>query len=161
MRRPMLIHHVQKRKRMQNARLTIDPRFTVGPIQRRLFGSFIEHMGRAEYTGIYEPGHTTADKDGFRKDVIELVKEMGVTSIRYPGGNFVSGFDWKDSIGPKEERPRRLNLAWRSMETNQVGVHEFATWVEKVGGELMYAVNLGTADTKDALEVLEYANISK
>ena len=146
---------------MSSARLTVDPSFVVGPINRRLFGSFIEHMGRAVYTGIYEPGHPTADADGFRQDVIELVKELGVTGIRYPGGNFVSGFEWRDSIGPKEERPRRLSLAWRATETNEVGLHEFASWVEKVGGELMYAVNLGTADTMDALDVVEYSNIEK
>lgn len=146
---------------MPSARMTVDPSFVVGPIDRRLFGSFIEHMGRAVYTGIYEPGHPTADADGFRQDVIELVKELGVTGIRYPGGNFVSGFQWRDSIGPREERPRRLNLAWRSSESNQVGLHEFASWVEKVGGELMYAVNLGTADSLDALDVVEYANIAK
>lgn len=146
---------------MSNARVTLDPRFVVGPINRRLFGSFIEHMGRAVYTGIYEPGHPTADDEGFRQDVIELVRELGVTGIRYPGGNFVSGFRWRDSIGPKEERPSRVSLAWRATETNQVGLHEFASWVEKVGGELMYAVNLGTADTMDALDVVEYANIAK
>ncbi|TLM72230.1 alpha-N-arabinofuranosidase [Pseudarthrobacter sp. NamB4] len=146
---------------MPTARVTLDPRFVVGPINRRLFGSFIEHMGRAVYTGIYEPGHPTADEDGFRQDVLMLVKELGVTGIRYPGGNFVSGFHWRDGIGPKDQRPRRLSLAWRATETNQVGLHEFASWVEKVGGELMYAVNLGTADTRDSLEVLEYANIRK
>ena len=145
---------------MSNARVTVDPGFVIGPINRRLFGTFVEHMGRAVYTGIYEPGHPTADADGFRQDVIELVREMGVTGIRYPGGNFVSGFQWRDSIGPKEDRPRRLSLAWRSSETNEVGLHEFASWVEKVGGELMYAVNLGTADTRDALDVVEYANIA-
>lgn len=146
---------------MSDARLIVDPGFVVGPIDRRLFGSFIEHMGRAVYTGIYEPGHPTADDEGFRQDVIDLVKEMGVTGIRYPGGNFVSGFRWRDSIGPKDERPRRLSLAWRATETNQVGLHEFASWVEKVGGELMYAVNLGTADTMDALDVVEYSNITR
>jgi alpha-L-arabinofuranosidase len=144
---------------MPNARLTVDPRFIVGPINRRLFGSFIEHMGRAVYTGIYEPDHPTADEDGFRQDVLDLVKEMGVSAIRYPGGNFVSGFQWRDSIGPKERRPRRVNLAWRSTETNEVGMHEFASWVEKAGAELMYAINLGTADTLDALELVEYATI--
>ncbi|WP_210507647.1 alpha-N-arabinofuranosidase [Naasia sp. SYSU D00057] len=143
---------------MPNARVVVDPRYVVGPINRRLFGSFIEHMGRAVYTGIYEPDHPTADDEGFRQDVIELVRELGVSAIRYPGGNFVSGFHWRDSIGPKDERPRRLSLAWRATETNEVGLHEFSSWVEKVGGELMYAINLGTADTREALEVVEYAN---
>jgi alpha-L-arabinofuranosidase len=144
---------------MHAARLTIDPRFAVGPINRRLFGSFVEHLGRCVYDGIYEPGHPTADADGFRQDVIDLVGELGVSTIRYPGGNFVSGFRWEDSVGPKGERPRRLDLAWHSTETNEVGLHEFSSWLEKVGSELMLAVNLGTRGTLEALDLLEYSNI--
>jgi alpha-L-arabinofuranosidase len=144
---------------MVNARLTLDPQFVVGPINRRVFGSFVEHLGRCVYDGIYEPGHPTADEDGFRSDVIELTKELGVSTIRYPGGNFVSGFRWEDSVGPKEDRPRRLDLAWHSTETNQVGLHEFTTWTEKVGSELMLAVNLGTRGTQEALDLLEYCNL--
>lgn len=144
---------------MHAARLTIDPRFAVGPINRRLFGSFVEHLGRCVYDGIYEPGHPSADADGFRQDVIELVSELGVSAIRYPGGNFVSGFRWEDSVGPKNERPRRLDLAWHSTETNEVGLHEFSSWLDKVGSELMLAVNLGTRGTLEALDLLEYSNI--
>ena len=145
---------------MPTARLTIDPHFSVGSINRRLFGSFVEHLGRCVYDGLYEPGHPTADNEGFRQDVIELVKELGVTTIRYPGGNFVSGFRWEDSVGPKESRPQRLDLAWHSTETNEVGLHEFSSWLEKVGGsELMLALNLGTRGTLEALELLEYANL--
>ncbi|PPF42671.1 alpha-L-arabinofuranosidase [Pseudoclavibacter sp. AY1F1] len=144
---------------MVTARLTIDPHFAVGDINRRVFGSFIEHLGRAVYDGIYEPGHPTADENGFRGDVIDLVKELGVSAIRYPGGNFVSGFRWEDSVGPKAERPRRLDLAWHSTETNEVGLHEFATWLDKVDSELMLAVNLGTRGTLEALDLLEYSNI--
>ncbi|NEN07953.1 alpha-N-arabinofuranosidase [Diaminobutyricibacter tongyongensis] len=144
---------------MITARLTIDPYFTVGPVNPRLFGSFVEHLGRCVYDGIYEPGHPTADSEGFRRDVIELVKELGVTTIRYPGGNFVSGFRWEDSVGPRAERPRRLDLAWHSTETNEVGLHEFSSWLEKVGSELMLAVNLGTRGTLEALDLLEYANV--
>ncbi|KQX05628.1 MULTISPECIES: arabinosylfuranosidase ArfA [unclassified Leifsonia] len=145
---------------MPTARLTIDPHFAIGPINRRLFGSFVEHLGRCVYDGLYEPGHPTADAEGFRQDVIDLVKELGVSAIRYPGGNFVSGFRWEDSVGPKEERPRRLDLAWHSTETNEVGLHEFASWLDKVGSELMLAVNLGTRGTLEALDLLEYSNIS-
>src|SRR3954471_4110043 len=152
--------HVQRRTAMPVAHLTVDPRFPVGPINRRLFGSFVEHLGRCVYEGIYEPGHTTADEEGFRQDVIDLVRELGVTMVRYPGGNFVSGFRWEDSVGPKEDRPRRLNLAWHSTETNEVGLHEFASWLDKVGSELMLAVNLGTRGTLEALDLLEYSNIS-
>ncbi|WP_022885923.1 alpha-N-arabinofuranosidase [Glaciibacter superstes] len=144
---------------MPTARLTIDPHFTVGAINRRLFGSFVEHLGRCVYDGIYEPGHPTADAEGFRQDVIDLVKELGVSAIRYPGGNFVSGFRWEDSVGPRDERPTRLDLAWHSTETNQVGLHEFSSWLGKVGSELMLAVNLGTRGPLEALDLLEYSNI--
>lgn len=144
---------------MVSARLTIDPQFAVGAVNPRLFGSFVEHLGRCVYDGIYEPAHPNADADGFRTDVIELVKELGVSTIRYPGGNFVSGFRWEDSVGPKEHRPRRLDLAWHSTETNEIGMHEFSTWLAKVGSELMLAVNLGTRGTLEALDLLEYSNI--
>jgi alpha-N-arabinofuranosidase len=144
---------------MLRARLTVDPARPVGPVSRRLFGAFVEHMGRGVYGGIFEPGHPTADQDGFRRDVVDLVKEMGVTTVRYPGGNFVSGFRWEDGVGPRDQRPVRLNLAWHSTETNQVGLHEFASWLEQVGAELMLAVNLGTRGTLEALDLLEYANV--
>jgi alpha-N-arabinofuranosidase len=144
---------------MPSARLTIDPHFTVGRIHRNVFGGFVEHLGRHVYDGIHEPGHPSADADGFRQDVIELVKELGVSTIRYPGGNFVSGFRWEDSVGPRDRRPRRLDLAWHSTETNEVGLHEFSEWLEKVGSDLMLAVNLGTRGTLEALDLLEYANI--
>lgn len=144
---------------MPSARLTIDPHFTVGRIHRNVFGGFVEHLGRHVYDGIHEPGHPSADADGFRQDVIELVKELGVSTIRYPGGNFVSGFRWEDSVGPRDRRPRRLDLAWHSTETNEVGLHEFSDWLEKVGSDLMLAVNLGTRGTLEALDLLEYANI--
>jgi alpha-L-arabinofuranosidase len=144
---------------MATARLTIDPQFVVGPVNPRLFGSFVEHLGRCVYDGIYEPAHPTADDDGFRTDVVALVAELGVSTIRYPGGNFVSGFRWEDSVGPKDQRPRRLDLAWHSTETNQVGLHEFAGWAEKAGSEVMLAVNLGTRGTLEALDLLEYSNI--
>jgi alpha-L-arabinofuranosidase len=145
---------------MPHAHLTLDPAFTVGPINRRLFGAFVEHLGRCVYDGIYEPGHSLADPEGFRSDVIDLVKELGVSTIRYPGGNFVSGFRWEDSVGPREARPRRLDLAWHSTETNEVGLHEFSSWLDKVGSELMLAVNLGTRGTLEALDLLEYSNIA-
>jgi alpha-L-arabinofuranosidase len=144
---------------MPAAKIVLDPAYTVGPLNRRLFGSFVEHLGRCVYDGIYEPGHPAADKDGFRTDVMDLVRELGVTTIRYPGGNFVSGYRWEDGVGPRERRPKRLDLAWHSLETNQVGLHEFARWSESVGTELMLALNLGTRGTLEALDLLEYANI--
>lgn len=144
---------------MTDTSLTVSTKRTIGQVNRRLFGSFVEHLGRSVYDGIYEPMHPTADEDGFRTDVIELVRELGVSAIRYPGGNFVSGFKWEDSVGPREQRPVRLDLAWHSMESNEVGLHEFSRWLEKVGSELMLAINLGTRGVAEALELLEYTNI--
>jgi len=142
------------------ARITIDPAFVVGPVRRRTFGSFVEHLGRCVYTGIHDPGHATADEHGFRGDVVELVKELGVSTVRYPGGNFVSGYRWEDAIGPVEQRPRRLDLAWHSAEPNTVGIDEFMIWAGKAGVEPMMAVNLGTRGVQEALDILEYANIA-
>ncbi|MCZ2819687.1 alpha-N-arabinofuranosidase [Modestobacter sp. VKM Ac-2977] len=144
---------------MPTAQLTLDPRFTIGAVHRRVFGSFVEHLGRCVYDGLYEPGHPTADEEGFRTDVLELVRELGVSTIRYPGGNFVSGYRWEDGVGPRESRPKRLDLAWHSLETNQVGLHEFARWNDKAGSELMLAVNLGTRGVLEALDLLEYSNV--
>src|SRR4051794_2544324 len=143
---------------MPSASLTVNPAFEVGPVSRRLFGSFIEHIGRAVYGGIYEPAHPTADEEGFRQDLLEVAKELDLRGIRYPGGNFVSGYAWEDGVGPREERPVRRSLAWHSTETNEVGLHEFAGWVEKLGTDLMLAVNLGTRGTQEAVELLEYTN---
>lgn len=140
--------------------LTIDDNFPVADVPDRLFGSFVEHLGRCVYTGIYEPGHPAADEHGFRRDVIDLIRELGVTAIRYPGGNFVSGYRWEDGVGPAEDRPRRLDLAWHSTETNRFGLHEMAAWLEELGGnELMEAINLGTRGLEEALDLVEYANI--
>jgi len=130
----------------------------IAPVSDRLFGSFVEHMGRAVYTGIYEPGHETADSRGFRGDVLALVRELGATVIRYPGGNFVSGFRWEDGVGPRESRPVRLDVAWHSVETNEVGLHEFAEWADDAGLEIMQAVNLGTRGIDAAAALLEYSN---
>ncbi len=144
----------------RNAVVTVEKSQIIGEISENLFGSFIEHLGRAVYTGIYEPDHPTADKDGFREDVIELVKELQVPLIRYPGGNFVSGYRWQDGIGSRKDRPRRLELAWRSIETNQVGMDDFALWAGKAGSDVMPAVNLGTAQPQDAADLVEYCNFT-
>ena len=116
----------------------------VSPVDKRIFGSFIEHLGRAVYGGIYEPGHPTADEEGFRGDVLKLIKELNVPIVRYPGGNFVSGYNWEDGTGPKDKRPRRLELAWKTIETNEVGIDEFQSWAKKADSDVMMAVNLGT-----------------
>jgi len=140
------------------ASFRLDPTFTVGPVNRRTFGSFVEHMGRGVYTGIYEPGHPAADGQGFRQDVLDLTRELGVTMVRYPGGNFVSGYRWEDGVGPVSQRPIRRDLAWHALETNEIGVDEFARWARKADVEIMYALNLGTRGVQEALDVHEYLN---
>ncbi|MGC8590373.1 MAG: alpha-N-arabinofuranosidase, partial [Athalassotoga sp.] len=140
------------------AKLILDKDYQIGKVDRRLFGSFIEHLGRAVYEGIYEPDHPQADRDGFRKDVIELVKELNVPIVRYPGGNFVSGYNWEDGIGPRERRPKKLDLAWHSTETNQIGINEFVEWAKKVNSEVMLSINLGTRGIDDARNIVEYCN---
>ena len=135
---------------MKKAKIVIDKDYQISEIDERLFGSFVEHLGRAVYTGIYEPDHPTADEQGFRQDVIDLVKELHVPIVRYPGGNFVSGYNWTDGIGPKDKRPTRLDYAWKSIETNQVGINEFADWCNKAGSQVMAAVNMGTGTEQEA-----------
>ncbi|MEO3857842.1 alpha-N-arabinofuranosidase [Acrocarpospora sp. B8E8] len=143
---------------MLTCHVTLDPAFRIGTVNPRLFGSFVEHMGRCVYGGIFEPGHEEADIDGLRLDVLKLSRELGVTVIRYPGGNFVSGYRWEDGVGPVEQRPRRLDLAWRSVETNEFGFNEFMTWARRAEVEPMMAVNLGTRGIQEACDLLEYAN---
>jgi alpha-L-arabinofuranosidase len=143
---------------VQQSRIVLHPAFTVGEVDRRLFGSFVEHMGRCVYTGIHEPGHPTADEHGFRGDVADLTREAGVSLVRYPGGNFVSGYRWEDGVGPVEDRPARIDLAWRSLETNAVGLNEFAGWARRTGVEPMLVVNLGTRGVQEACDLLEYTN---
>src|SRR3954470_10817670 len=131
-------------RRVSAARLVLDPGFAVGDVDERVFGSFVEHMGRAVYGGIYEPGHPTADEDGFRGDVLDLVRELAISIVRYPGGNFVSGYDWEDGVGPRDVRPARLDLAWRSLEPNLVGTDEFMAWARKAGAQPDLAAHPGT-----------------
>jgi alpha-N-arabinofuranosidase len=141
-----------------HAAVTLDRDLVSGDIDNRQFGAFIEHLGRAVYGGIFEPGHPTADPAGFRGDVLSLVRELGVPLIRYPGGNFVSAFAWEDSIGPVGARPRRLDLAWRSLEPNTVGLHEFMRWARMADAEVMMALNLGTRGLEAARGLVEYCN---
>ena len=145
----------------RRAHLAVDPSFALGAVDRRLFGTFIEHMGRGVYTGIYEPDHPTATADGFRGDVLELVRESGATVARYPGGNFVSAYRWEDGVGPPADRRRRIDLAWRSIETNEFGLNEFAQWARAAEVEPMLAVNLGTRGILEACDLVEYANVGR
>jgi alpha-N-arabinofuranosidase len=143
---------------MRKANVLMDRDFAIGHTDLRLFGAFVEHLGRCVYGGIYEPGHPTADKKGFRGDVLALVKELGPTIIRYPGGNFVSGYNWEDGVGPVEKRPARLDLAWFSTEPNSFGTNEFMDWCKAAEVEPMMAVNLGTRGGDAARNLVEYCN---
>ena len=143
---------------MNKVEVTLDRELIIGPTDPRLFGAFVEHLGRGVYGGIWEPRHSKADRKGFRKDVLQLVRELGPTIIRYPGGNFVSGYNWEDGVGPAKDRPARLDLAWMSTEPNTFGTNEFVDWCRAADVEPMLAVNLGTRDGDAARNLLEYCN---
>ena len=140
------------------AKVSIDLSKTISKIDDRIYSSFIEHLGRAVYGGIYEPGHETADDMGFRQDVMKLIKELKVPMVRYPGGNFVSGYNWEDGTGDKALRPKKMELAWNSIETNEVGIDEFQEWAKRAESDVMMAVNLGTRGADDARNIVEYCN---
>jgi alpha-N-arabinofuranosidase len=143
----------------QTARVTLDNERTVGAISRHLFGGFAEHMGRCVYGGLYDPGSGQADERGFRRDVQAALREMGISILRYPGGNMLSGYEWLDGVGPKEQRPRRRELAWQSIENNQFGTNEFIEYCRATGIEPMLGVNLGTGTLADAAALVEYCNM--
>ena len=142
------------------ARVVIDTARVRADLDRRVLGSFLEHLGRAIYGGVYEPGSPLADANGFRKDVIEEIRTLGVPIVRYPGGNFVSGYRWQNGVGPKEERPRVLDRAWNSIESNQFGTNEFIGWCRAVGTEPLLAVNLGSGTPENASALVEYCNVA-
>lgn len=146
---------------MKKARIITDKYYITGTVDKRIYGSFLEHLGRAVYEGIYQPEHSQADEQGFRKDTLALVKELQVPVVRYPGGNFVSGYFWEDGVGPKENRPVKPELAWHVLESNAFGLNEFADWSKKAGSDIMMAVNLGTRGMEDARNILEYCNFKK
>jgi len=143
------------------SRIFIDSRRTIAPIDKNLFGSFLEHLGRAIYEGIYDPGSKLADANGFRKDVLDEIKKMGVPIIRYPGGNFVSGYNWLDGVEPKKDRPVVLDRAWNAIETNQFGTNEFMEWCKLAGTEPLMGLNLGTGTPEQAAALVEYCNVDK
>jgi len=142
-------------------RVYLDSRRTVAPLDRNLFGSFLEHLGRAIYEGIYDPGSKLSDTNGFRKDVVDQIHQLGVPIVRYPGGNFVSGYNWLDGVGPKQDRPRVLDKAWNSINTNQFGTNEFMAWCKAVGTEPLMGLNLGTGTPEEAAALVEYCNVDK
>lgn len=140
------------------AKMVVDKAFRIAEIDKRIYGSFIEHLGRAVYGGIYDPSHASAYESGFRNDVKQLIQELQVPIIRYPGGNFVSGYNWEDGVGPVASRPKRLELAWKTVEPNEVGTNEFMKWAKEAGSEVMMAVNLGTRGIDAARNLIEYCN---
>lgn len=143
------------------SRILIDSRRTISPIDPNLFGSFLEHLGRAIYEGIYDPGNKLSDANGFRTDVLDAIKKLGVPIIRYPGGNFVSGYNWLDGVGPKKDRPVVLDKAWNTLESNQFGTNEFMTWCKLAGTEPLMGLNLGTGTAEQAAALVEYCNVDK
>ncbi len=143
---------------VKKARMVLDRDFVVGEIDDRIFGSFLEHLGRAIYEGIYEPKHPKADSAGFRMDVSEIIKELQVPIVRYPGGNFVSGYNWEDGVGPVKDRPVKRDIVWETIETNEVGTNEFCTWARELDIDVMMTVNLGTRGIDEARNFVEYCN---
>ena len=146
---------------MKKASLSLNSNYEISKIDPRIYGSFVEHLGRGIYGGLYEPGHPTADENGLRGDVMKLVKDLQLPVVRYPGGNFVSGFRWEDSIGPRDKRPARLDLAWKTTEPNTFGMDEYMSWCRQVGTAPMYSINLGTRGVEAAQDVVEYMNHDK
>lgn len=136
-----------------------DKNFTIGAVDDRMYSSFVEHLGRCVYDGLYQPGHPSADEYGFRQDVKDIIRELGVSGIRYPGGNFVSGYHWRDGIGPKKDRPVRKDMAWNVRETNEVGTNEFLRFAGDCGAQVYMTVNLGTGTPSEAAELVEYCNV--
>ena len=143
------------------ARVRIQLSLAVADFDRRVLGSFLEHLGRAIYTGVYQPGSPLADANGFRTDVVREVKELGVPIIRYPGGNFVSGYNWLDGVGPKAQRPTVLERAWNSIESNQFGTNEFVEWCRLTGSEPLLGLNFGTGTAEMAAALVEYCNVER
>lgn len=158
---PLLTRLGYAQTRDRITRVTLDSTRSRADIDRRLFGSFLEHLGRAIYTGVYQPGSPLADRNGFRTDVISQIKGIGVPIVRYPGGNFVSGYNWLDGVGPKDKRPTVLERAWNSTETNQFGTNDFIDWCRAVGSEPLLGMNFGTGSVESAVNYVEYCNVNR
>jgi alpha-L-arabinofuranosidase len=143
------------------AQIYVDPKRTIAPLDRNLFGSFLEQLGRAIYEGIYDPASKLSDGNGFRRDVMDQIRGLGVPIVRYPGGNFVSGYNWLDGVGPKQDRPQVLDKAWNTVNSNQFGTNEFMTWCKAVGTLPLMGLNLGTGTPEQAAALVEYCNLDK
>lgn len=140
------------------ARIKIDTRRTIGEIDPKIYGNFLEHLGRCVEGGVFEEGSPLSDPEGFRRDVMQAVKDLHVTFLRWPGGNFSSNYDWRDGIGPRDSRPRRLEMAWGTIEDNRLGTHEFLDYVARIGAEPYICTNLGTGTWDEAQQWVEYVN---
>ena len=138
--------------------VTVHPSFSIGPVDERIFGGFLEHLGRAVYEGVHDPTSAHADEHGNRADVLDALDRLKMTAMRWPGGNFVSGYHWRDGIGPVGQRPVVREPAWKSAEPNTFGSHEFLDLAERVGWTPMLAVNLGTGTPEEAADWVEYTN---
>jgi alpha-L-arabinofuranosidase len=145
----------------QTVRIFIDGRRSISPLDRNVFGSFLEQLGRAIYEGIYDPGSKLSESNGFRRDVMQEIRTLGVPMIRYPGGNFVSGYNWLDGVGPKQDRPHVLDKAWDTLNSNQFGTNEYMQWCKAVGTLPLMGLNLGTGTPEQAGALLEYCNIDR
>jgi alpha-N-arabinofuranosidase len=143
------------------ARVYVDSRRMIGALDRNLFGSFLENLGRAIYEGIYDPASKLSDGNGFRTDVMDQIRKLRVPIIRYPGGNFVSGYNWLDGVGPKADRPKVLDKAWNSLQSNQFGTNEYMGWCKAAGTEPLMGLNLGTGTPEQAAALVEYCNLEK
>src|SRR5438067_4574718 len=142
----------------QAAHITIDPDRVIGQIDPKIYGNFIEHLGRCIEGGVFEEGSPLSDTNGFRRDVLDAAKKLNVTVLRWPGGNFSSNYHWKDGIGPRDQRPRRLEMAWGTVESNRFGTHEFLQYAERLGAEPYICTNMGTGSWTEAQEWVEYVN---
>ncbi len=143
---------------MEKTRIVYDPAYTIAEVDPRIFGGFLEHMGRAVYEGVYDPKSRHADENGFRQDTLDALRRLNMTAMRYPGGNFASGYHWMDGIGPKDQRPTVSELAWQSIEPNQFGTDEFIKMSRMMNWTPMLTVNLGTGTPEEARNWVEYCN---
>ena len=139
-------------------RIAVDPARAVGELDRNVFGGFVEHLGRCIYGGLYEEGSPLSDQRGFRQDVLGLLRDLRMGVLRWPGGNFVSNYHWKDGIGPVDQRPVRPELAWGGEESNRFGTDEFLSYCAELGTEPYICLNMGTGTLAEALDWVEYCN---
>src|SRR5437660_9811572 len=143
------------------AHIRVDPDRVIGQIDRKLYGNFLEHLGRCIEGGVFDEGSSLSDSEGFRRDVLKAVEGLHVPLLRWPGGNFSSNYNWRDGIGPRDSRPRRLEMAWGTVESNRFGTHEFLNYVEQLGTKPYICANLGTGSWTAAQQWVEYCNSSE